>query len=50
MVALGLDLERHLHIDEPPLLKSRRQLALCQARELWRNCVNAGWQRCEPQW
>ena len=48
--AMAVDLGRHLLLHEPPLLKSRRQLTLSQARELWRNRVKAGWQRVEPQW
>ena len=47
---VAVDLGRHLLLHEPPLLKRRRQLTLSQARELWRNRVKAGWQRCEPQW
>ena len=47
---MAVDLGRHLLLHEPPLLKSRRQLTLSQARELWRNRVKAGWQRVEPQW
>ena len=34
---MAVDLGRHLLLHEPPLLKSRRQLTLSQARELWRN-------------
>ena len=47
---MAVDLGRHLLLHEPPLLKSRRQLTLSQARELWRNRVKAGWKRVEPQW
>ena len=45
-----VDLGKRLMLDEPPLLKSRRQLTLSQARELWRNRVKSGWQPVEPQW
>ena len=48
--AIAVDLGKLTMIDGPPLLKSRRQLTLNQARKLWRNRVKAGWKCVEPQW
>ena len=47
---LAVDRGRMVDCDEPPLLKSRSQLTLNQAREHWKARVKAGWKRVEPQW
>ena len=48
--AMAVDRGRVVDRDEPPLLKSRSQLTLNQARERWKVRVQAGWKRVEPQW
>ncbi len=47
---MAVDRGRVVDRDEPPLLKSRSQLTLNQARERWKVRVQAGWKRVEPQW
>ena len=53
-------LVRHMLIEEgivmgingenPPLMKTRKEMDIDDARLLWKNLINQGWQKTNPKW
>ena len=38
------------HGENPPLMKSRREIKIEDARLFWKNLMNEGWQKTNPKW
>ena len=38
------------HGENPPLMKTRREMKIEDARLFWRNLINEGWQKTNPKW
>ncbi len=38
------------HGENPPLMKTRRQMKIEDARLFWKNLINEGWQKTNPKW
>ena len=38
------------HGENPPLMKSRREMNIEDARLFWKNLMNEGWQKTNPKW
>lgn len=36
--------------DKPPLMKSREEVKIQEARQIWQRLITAGWQQTEPKW
>ena len=36
--------------DKPPLMKTRRQLKITDARKEWQKLITEGWQLTDPKW
>ena len=39
-----------IHGENPPLMKTRKEMKIKDARLLWKNLINAGWQKTNPKW
>ena len=38
------------HGEDPPLMKTRKEMKIEDARLFWKNLVNEGWQKTNPKW
>ena len=38
------------HGEDPPLMKTRREMNIEDARLFWKNLINEGWQKTNPKW
>lgn len=38
------------HGENPPLMKTRREMKIEDARLIWKNLINEGWQKTNPKW
>ena len=38
------------HGENPPLMKTRREMKIEDARLYWKNLINEGWQKTNPKW
>ena len=38
------------HVENPPLMKTRKEIKIEDARLFWKNLINAGWQITNPKW
>ena len=38
------------HGENPPLMKTRREIKIEDARLFWKNLINKGWQKTNPKW
>tara|TARA_B100001057_G_scaffold193014_1_gene193906 strand:- start:1153 stop:1401 length:249 start_codon:yes stop_codon:yes gene_type:complete len=38
------------HGENPPLMKTRREMKIEDARLFWKNLINEGWQKTNPKW
>ena len=38
------------HGENPPLMKTRREMKIEDARLFWKNLINEGWQKTSPKW
>ena len=36
--------------ENPPLLKTRKEMKIEDARLFWKNLINEGWQKTNPKW
>ena len=36
--------------ENPPLLKTRKEMKIGDARLFWKNLINEGWQKTNPKW
>ena len=36
--------------EKPPLMKTRREVKKDDARLIWKNLINEGWQKTNPKW
>ena len=36
--------------DKPPLMKTREEIKIEEARKLWQKLITAGWQQTKPKW
>ena len=39
-----------IHGENPPLMKTRKEMKIKDARLFWKNLINAGWQKTNPKW
>ena len=39
-----------IHGENPPLMKTRKEMKIEDARLFWRNLINEGWQKTNPKW
>lgn len=39
-----------VHGESAPLMKTRKQINIEDARLFWKNLINEGWQRTNPKW
>ena len=39
-----------IHGENPPLMKTRKQMKIEDARLFWKNLINEGWQKTNPKW
>ena len=39
-----------IHGENPPLMKTRREMKIEDARLFWKNLINEGWQKTNPKW
>ena len=39
-----------IHGENPPLMKTRKKIFIKEARILWQNLLNEGWQKTNPKW
>lgn len=39
-----------VHWDKPPLMKSREEVKIEDARIIWQNLITEGWQITNPKW
>ncbi len=38
------------HGESPPLMKTRREMKIEDARLFWKNLIDEGWQKTNPKW
>ena len=38
------------HGENPPLMKTRKEMKIEDARLFWKNLINEGWQKTNPKW
>ena len=38
------------HGENPPLMKTRKEMKIEDARLYWKNLINKGWQKTNPKW
>ena len=38
------------HGESPPLMKTRREIKIEDARLFWKNLIDEGWQKTNPKW
>ena len=38
------------HGENPPLMKTRKEMKIEDARLFWKNLINEGWQETNPKW
>ena len=38
------------HGENPPLMKTRKEMKIEDARLFWKNLINAGWRKTNPKW
>ena len=38
------------HGENPPLMKTRKEMKIEDARLFWKNLIDAGWQKTNPKW
>ena len=36
--------------ENPPLMKTRKEMKIEDARLFWKNLINEGWQKTNPKW
>ena len=39
-----------IHGENPPLMKTRKEMQIEDARFFWKNLINQGWQKTNPKW
>ena len=39
-----------IHGENPPLMKTRKQIKIEDARLIWKNLISEGWQKTNPKW
>ena len=39
-----------IHGENPPLMKTRKEMKIEDARLFWKNLINEGWQKTNPKW
>ena len=39
-----------IHGENAPLMKTRKKIVIEEARLLWKNLLNEGWQKTYPRW
>ena len=39
-----------IHGENPPLLKTRKEMKIDDARLFWKNLINEGWRKTNPKW
>ncbi len=39
-----------IHGENPPLMKTRKEMQIKDARLFWKNLINEGWQKTNPKW
>ena len=39
-----------VHGDKPPLMKSRKEVKIQEARRIWQKLISEGWQITNPKW
>ena len=38
------------HGENPPLMKTRKEMNIDDARLFWKNLINEGWRKTNPKW
>ena len=38
------------HGENPPLMKTRKEMKIDDARLFWKNLINEGWRKTNPKW
>ena len=38
------------HGENPPLMKTRKEMKIDDARLFWKNLINEGWRKTNPRW
>ena len=38
------------HGENPPLMKTKKEMKIEDARLFWKNLINEGWQKTNPKW
>ena len=38
------------HGENPPLMKTRKEMKIDDARLFWKNLINQGWRKTNPKW
>ena len=38
------------HGEKPPLMKTKKEMKIEDARLFWKNLINEGWQKTNPKW
>ena len=39
-----------IHGENPPLMKTRKEMKIQDARLFWKKLINEGWQKTNPKW
>ena len=39
-----------IHGENPPLMKTRKEMNIEDARLFWKNLINEGWEKTNPKW
>ena len=39
-----------IHGENPPLMKTRKEMKIKDARLFWKNLINEGWRKTNPKW
>ena len=39
-----------IHGENPPLMKTRKEMKIEDARLFWKNLIDEGWQKTNPNW
>ena len=39
-----------IHGENPPLMKTRKEMKIDDARLFWKNLINEGWRKTNPKW
>ena len=39
-----------IHVENPPLMKTRKKIVIEEARLLWQKLLNQGWQKTNKKW